>query len=73
VVEQFGRLFDTPFELIGTEASDALLSDGRVGYDLLGTPQTPPETMICWIADWLLRRQPTLGKPSHFQTRDGKF
>ncbi|MEE8452271.1 MAG: NAD-dependent epimerase/dehydratase family protein [Thermoguttaceae bacterium] len=73
VAEQFGRLFDKPVELTGTEASDALLSDGRLGYDLLGTPRTTPETMMRWIADWLTRRQPTLGKPTHFQTRDGEF
>jgi hypothetical protein len=29
--------------------------------------------MIGWIADWQLRGGPTLGKPTHFQTRDGRF
>jgi hypothetical protein len=31
------------------------------------------EQMIAWIADWQLRGGPLLGKPTHFQTRDGKF
>jgi hypothetical protein len=26
-----------------------------------------------WIADWTRRGGRTLGKPTHFQVRDGKF
>jgi hypothetical protein len=29
--------------------------------------------MIHWIADWLDRGGQTLGKPTHFEVRDGKF
>ena len=33
----------------------------------------PLETMIDWVADWVGRGQPSLGKPTHFETRDGKY
>jgi hypothetical protein len=69
----FGRLMNKPVELTGSEAQDALLSDGRVGYELLGRPAVAPEQMIRWIADWQLRGGPTLGKPTKFQVRDGRF
>ena len=55
----------------GAEAPDALLSDGRTGYKLLGTPSVGVEQMIRWIADWQLRGGPVLGKPTHVHTRDG--
>jgi hypothetical protein len=29
--------------------------------------------MIDWQADWIARAQPSLGKPTHFETRDGKY
>lgn len=73
VAEQFGRLLDRPPRFTGREAPDALLSNGRLGYRLLGQPGVAADQMIRWIADWQLRGGPTLGKPTHFQTRDGKF
>jgi nucleoside-diphosphate-sugar epimerase len=57
----------------GEEAPDALLSDGRFGYHLLGQPQVTAEQMIRWTADWVRRGGPTLAKPTHFQSRDGRF
>jgi nucleoside-diphosphate-sugar epimerase len=73
VAQQFAEIVGKPVEFTGTEAPDALLSDGRRGYELLGRPQIDVEQMIRWIADWQLRGGPTLGKPTHFQSRDGKF
>jgi hypothetical protein len=29
--------------------------------------------MISWIADWISRGGETLGKPTHFEVRDGRF
>lgn len=73
VAGEFGRLMGKPVTFAGSEAPDALLSDGRLGYELLGRPAVGPDQLICWIADWQLRGGPTLGKPTKFQVRDGKF
>ena len=73
VAEQFGRLLEKPVRFTGAEAPDALLSDGSHGYQLLGRPRIAVDQMMRWIADWQLRGGPTLGKPTHFQSRDGKF
>jgi hypothetical protein len=40
---------------------------------LLGAPRVALGTMIDWVADWVARGQPSLGKPTHFETRDGKY
>jgi nucleoside-diphosphate-sugar epimerase len=73
VAEELGRLLGRPVRLEGAEAADALLSNGQLGHRLFGYPRVGPGQMIRWIADWLRRGGPTLGKPTHFEVRDGKF
>jgi hypothetical protein len=73
VARQFGALMDKPVQFIGDEADTAYLSDGRKGHGMLGEVSVRAEQMIRWTADWLLHGGPTLGKPTHFQVRDGKF
>ena len=73
VAERFGQLFDKPVRTTGVEAPDALLSDSRYGHELLGRPLVTEEKMILWIAEWLKQGGESLHKPTHFQTRDGKF
>jgi dTDP-4-dehydrorhamnose reductase len=73
VAEQFGRLMNRPVTFHGREAADALLSDGTHGRALLGNPTVNVEQLMTWIADWLTRGGSTHGKPTHFQSRDGKF
>ena len=57
----------------GTEASDALLSDTTKMREVLGAPELPIEAMLDWVADWIRSGRPLLGKPTHFETRDGAF
>ncbi len=73
VAQQFGRLLNRPVRFTGSEAPDAFLSDPRLGHARLAQPTVDAERMIHWVADWLLSGGPTLGKATHFQTRDGKF
>ncbi len=73
VCQTLGELLGKPGEIIGTEAPDALLSDGRAGYEVLGRPQVSAAQMLQWTADWVRRGGVTLGKPTHFESRDGNF
>ena len=73
VAEQFGHLLGKPVEFRGTEAPDALLSNAGRAVDLFGPPQVSTDRLISWIADWLRRDGPTLGKPTRFEVRDGSF
>ena len=36
-------------------------------------PRVPLDKMIDWVADWIQRGKPSLGKETHFSTRDGKY
>ncbi len=73
VTEEFGRLLGQEVHLTGTEADDAFLSNGQLGHRLFGYPRVGAGQMIHWIADWVRRGGATLGKPTHFEVRDGKF
>jgi nucleoside-diphosphate-sugar epimerase len=57
----------------GEEAADALLSNGERGWSLLGRPRVSITQVIEWTTDWISRGGATLGKPTHFESRDGSF
>ncbi|HEX7087965.1 MAG TPA: NAD(P)-dependent oxidoreductase [Vicinamibacterales bacterium] len=73
LAEAFGRRFGRPPVFTGTEAPDALLSNGHDTARLLGAPRVAVERMIDWIADWVMSGGPALGKPTRFEVRDGRF
>jgi hypothetical protein len=71
--ETFGRLFDKRPRFTGTESPSALLSNGSQGHARYGRPRVACAQLIDWIAHWIRSAGPTLGKPTHFEVRDGKF
>jgi nucleoside-diphosphate-sugar epimerase len=73
VAELFGQLLDQRVVFQGIESPDALLSNGQLGHRLFGYPRVPVQQVIRWIADWVRRGGSNLGKPTHFEVRDGKF
>ncbi len=70
---RLGQLLGKQVEFVGEESSDALLSNGTLGYEKLGETTVHAEQMIKWIADWIAKDGESLGKPTHFEARDGKF
>jgi nucleoside-diphosphate-sugar epimerase len=69
----FGRRFGKQAVIAGAEAEAGWLNDASVALGLMGNPQVPLGRLIDWQADWLRRGLPSLGKPTGFQVRDGKF
>jgi nucleoside-diphosphate-sugar epimerase len=57
----------------GREADDALLSDTSRMRSLMGEPEMPVETMLDWVAQWVGEGRPVLGKPTHFEARNGRY
>jgi nucleoside-diphosphate-sugar epimerase len=70
---EFGKRFGKMPLLTGQEAPTAWLIDTTQAQKLFGEPRVPLATMIDWVADWVARGGPSLGKPTHFSTRDGKY
>lgn len=73
VASRLGELLDRRPQFRNSEAATALLSDTQRMRQLLGEPQVDLERMLHWIAHWTRIGGVTLGKPTAFATRDGKF
>jgi len=71
--EELGRRFNVPVTFKGSEADDALLSNGERGRSLFGAPRVDVPQLIRWTADWVARGEASLDKPTHFESRDGRF
>jgi nucleoside-diphosphate-sugar epimerase len=57
----------------GGESATALLSNATRCRSLFGDPGTTLDQMIAWTADWVSAGGASLGKPTHFEERDGRF
>jgi hypothetical protein len=73
LAQEFGKRFSKQPAFSGKEAGTAWLIDTALAARLLGPPRVSLDKMIDWVADWVVRGQPGLGKPTHFETRDGKY
>jgi nucleoside-diphosphate-sugar epimerase len=73
IAERFGALFGIPPVFTGREASTALLSNASLCARLFGPPQVSLDQMIHWVAHWIKQGGRSLGKPTHFEQRDGQF
>jgi nucleoside-diphosphate-sugar epimerase len=73
VCKRLGRLMGRPVRFEGTESPTALLSDARLALELLGPPRVGADELIEWVARWVSRGGQSLGKPTHFESRDGRF
>jgi nucleoside-diphosphate-sugar epimerase len=71
--ESLARALGRSATFTGVESPDALLSNGALGWSLLGAPRVDVARLVHWTADWVARGRPTLRKPTHFESRDGHF
>jgi nucleoside-diphosphate-sugar epimerase len=70
---RFGELLGKKVELAGSESGTALLGNPARLCARLGEPPMPLETALGWIAHWVRSRGRLLGKPTHFEVRDGRY
>lgn len=73
VAERLGALMGREPKFVGAPARDALLSDASMARDLFGPLAVSTDRLIEWVAEWVARGGAHLGKPTHFETRDGAF
>lgn len=73
VALEFGKHFGKQVQFAGKEAETALLSNSTLAFNLFGNPRTPVKKVIQWTANWMEDEHRLLGKPTHFEVRDGKY
>lgn len=73
LAEEFGRLLDKPVHITGNEAPTAWLMNTGEAERLFGYPRIPLAQLMRWVADWTRREQRLYGKPTKFESRDGKY
>lgn len=71
--EHLGALLGRPPQFIATESTTALLGNSSRLCQTLGAPAVSLETMLGWIAAWVRQGGRNLGRPTHFEVRDGKY
>ena len=69
----FGRHFEREPVFTGSEAATAWLVNTSEAQRLFGYPVVPLTAMVRWVADWVTRDMPSLGKDTHFDVRDGTY
>ena len=70
---RFGEIFGKAPTFEGVEANTALLSNAARCHQVFGYPRISLEQMVRWVAHWVDIGGLTLGKPTQFEVRDGKF
>lgn len=73
LASEFGQRFGKEVLIEGTEAQTALLSNAARCYGHFGYPSTSLYQMVDWVAAWVRNGCPTLGKPTKFEQREGRF
>lgn len=69
----FAKRFDRQVTLTGCEAKSAWLNNAEKSHRLFGAPRVSEDVLMEWVADWIENDRPLLGKPTHFEVRDGKY
>ena len=73
IARRFGQLFGREPIFEGCEAATALLNNAARCHRLFGAPAVSAESAIEWTAEWIRSGGAGWDKPTHFETRDGKF
>jgi len=59
--------------IVCTEEPTAWLTDTSQAVKLFGLPIVDTAQLIAWTADWVARSMPSLGKPTKYEVRDGRY
>lgn len=73
VAETFAQLLDKPARFTGVEGETALLNTSARLCAELGPPATSLDTVMRWIAHWTKTGGRSLGRPTHFEVRNGAY
>ena len=70
---KFGKLLGKEPVIVGKEEPTAWLTNTSQAVKLFGLPIVDTAQLIKWTADWVTRSMPSLGKPTKYEVRDGRY
>ncbi len=70
---ELGRIMGREPLFEGEPEPTALLGDARKICGELGAPPTDLATILEWVGLWVMKGGRNLGRPTHFEARDGKY
>ncbi|MGV3484349.1 MAG: NAD-dependent epimerase/dehydratase family protein [Planctomycetaceae bacterium] len=70
---RLGQLLGRDPVLVGEEQPTALLSNAHPMVRHFGPPRVSFDRLLAWVAHWTKIGGATLNKPTHFESRDGRF
>jgi nucleoside-diphosphate-sugar epimerase len=70
---KFGKLLGRAPVIVGKEEPTAWLTDTSRAVKLFGLPIVGTAELIKWTANWVARDLPSLGKPTKYEARDGRY
>jgi len=73
LAQEFGRRLGKKPQFTGAEAETGWVVNSSRAAALMGYPRVPLVRMVDWVADWVANGRGSLGKPTHFEARDGTF
>lgn len=73
VAQAFADHWQKPVVFTGVESPHALLNDASLCFEKFSPPQMSEGQLIAQVAQWMDQGGELLGKPTHFESKDGKF
>ena len=73
VALQFGARYGRSVAFEGKESDTALVGDVTEAMRAFGPSTVSLDALIHWVAHWVQQGGASLGKPTHFEVRDGQF
>jgi len=73
IAQRAGELMGVEPIIEGEESETALLGNPAQIIKLMGPPSVSPDTIIQWVSWWVEHGGTSLGKPTKFEVRNGKF
>ncbi|MFO0977350.1 MAG: NAD-dependent epimerase/dehydratase family protein [Planctomycetaceae bacterium] len=73
VCEELGRLLYRQVTFCGKESETSLISNTEIARRIMPAPVMTASELIAGVAHWIQNGGRLLSKPTHFESRDGKF
>lgn len=73
VAQMFGEMMNREVTFTNAASDSVRLNNGQLGHRLFGYPRVSVQQMMHWVSKWVMQGGADLGKPTHFEVRNGKY